>query len=338
MHWSYPTGYLALKAARALGEKERETESLVMTHHFLSDAQATCPPELVAQAASGPAPRVAIARAGAALPMQAAKEATEAGIMSPLFVGEAGAIRSEADALGWDISAFPLHETTGEAEAALAAASLCGAGEADVLMKGHLHTDAFMKGALARGAGLRTGGRLVHVFHITPPGHDAPILISDAAVNVAPDIATRQAATHAVVRLARARGIATPRVAFLSATESAIPSVPSSMEAAELADWARGEIGGAHFSGPLALDLILSPESAAVKGLSDDPVAGRADCVVVPDIVSGNALFKALVYLSGGCAAGVVMGAKVPILLTSRADPAPARLASACLAAILVNS
>lgn len=308
-----------------------------MPQHFLSPQKATCPPELVAQAAAGRTPRVAIARAGAALPMAAAKDATEAGIMSPIFVGESDAIAAEAAALSWDISAYRVEHTEGEDAAALRAASLCGVGDADVLMKGHLHTDAFMKGALKRDAGLRTGGRLVHVFHITPPGHDAPLLVSDAAVNVTPDLETRKACVDAVLRLARARGIAEPRVAFLSATESAIPSVPSSMEAQELCAWAKETQAGAHFSGPLALDLILSADSAAVKGLANDPVAGHADCIIVPDIVSGNAVFKALVYLGGGCAAGVVMGAKVPILLTSRADPAAARLASACLAAILVN-
>ena len=305
---------------------------------FLSQIAPDCPLSLIAQATKGPPPRVAIARAGAPLPMQAAKEATEAGIMTPIFVGEADIIKAEAKALNWDISAFALHDTKGESEAANTAASLCGTGQADVLMKGHLHTDQFMKGVLARENGLRTTERLVHVFHITPPGIDAPLLISDAAVNVAPDVKTRQAATQAVVELARARGITRPKVAFLSATESAIPSVPSSMDAADLCAWAKSEIRGADFSGPLALDLILSPDAVAIKGLDTDPVAGQADCIIVPDIVSGNALFKALVYLAGGCAAGVVMGAKVPVLLTSRADPPAARLASVALAAILTHA
>ena len=302
---------------------------------FLSTDTPDCPASLIAQAKSNGTPRVAIARAGAQLPMQAAQEATAAGIMTPIFVGEADAIQREADALGWDITGFDIHNTNGEADAANTAAGLCGADEADVLMKGHLHTDMFMKGVLTRDNGLRTSNRLVHVFHITPPGQDAPLLISDAAVNVTPDIKTRQACTQAVVDLAHARGIERPKVAFLSATESAIPSVPSSMEAAELCAWAKSEIQNADFSGPLAIDLILSPEAVATKGLTDDPVAGQADCIVVPDIVSGNAIFKSLVYLSGGCAAGVVMGAKVPVLLTSRADPPAARLASAALAAIL---
>lgn len=304
---------------------------------FLSHTAPDCPATLIAQAAAGPAPRVAIARAGAELPMQAAKDATSAGIMVPIFVGEADAIRAEAAKLDWDISAYAIHNTDGEADAANTAAALCGTDDADVLMKGHLHTDMFMKGVLTRDNGLRTPNRLVHVFHITPPGRDEPLLISDAAVNVTPDLTTRQACTQAVVTLARARGIKRPKVAFLSATESAIPSVPSSMEAAELADWAKANIPDADFSGPLAMDLILSLDAVATKGLTDDPVAGQADCIVVPDIVSGNAIFKSLVYLSGGCAAGVVMGAKVPVLLTSRADPPAARMASAALAAILSN-
>ena len=155
---------------------------------FLSNSAPNCPATLIAQAATGTPPRVAIARAGAELPMMAAKDATHAGIMTPIFVGEADAINAEADKLNWDISAFAIHDTNGEAEAANTAAALCGSDDADVLMKGHLHTDMFMKGVLTRDNGLRTANRLVHVFHITPPGRDEPLLISDAAVNVSPDI------------------------------------------------------------------------------------------------------------------------------------------------------
>ena len=304
---------------------------------FLSPRAPVCPPDLLELAAQKACPRVAIARAGAALPMQAAFEATQAGIMEPVFTGERADIEREAEVLGWDIKGFRLVEAEGEAASGLAAAEICGAGEADVLMKGQLHTDMFMKSALNRDAGLRTGGRLVHVFHISPPGGGRPILVSDAAVNVAPNIETRRASTQAMVQMFHALGNACPKIAFLSATESPIPSVPSAVEARELADWAKAEIEGADFSGPLALDLILSPEAVAVKGMQDDPVAGCADGIIVPDIVSGNAIFKALVYLGGGCAGGLVTGAKVPILLTSRADPAAARLASATLAAIMTG-
>jgi phosphate acetyltransferase len=302
---------------------------------FLTTRSPVCPVDLISRAKAGTPPRVAIARAGASLPMQAAKEATEAGIMVPVLVGEAEMIAAEAKALNWDISAFRVVDADGETASGLAAAQLCGAGEADVLMKGQLHTDVFMKAALNRDAGLRTGNRLVHIFHISHPDGGKPLLISDAAVNVSPNIETRRDATRSVVSLLHALGNERPKVAFLSATESAIPSVPSSIEAQELADWAKAEVTGADFSGPLALDLILSPDSVVTKGIANDPVAGMADAIIVPDIVSGNAIFKSLVYLSGGCAGGIVLGAKVPILLTSRADPAAARLASIALAAIV---
>ena len=302
---------------------------------FLSKHDPICPPGLLTKAQAGPPARVAIAAAGAALPMEAAKDAADAGILVPVFTGVADDIRRQADRLNWDISAYQIEEADGEAASAAAAASICGAGDADVLMKGHLHSDAFMKAALSRDAGLRTGSRLVHIFHISPPDGGPGVLISDAAVNVAPDLRTRKTAVDEVISLLALLGTSTPRIAFLSATESAIPSVPSSLEAAELRDWARDTYPQAQVSGPLAFDGIFSSEAAAIKGMADDPVTGQADAVIVPDIVSGNAIFKALVYLSGGCAAGVVTGAKVPILLTSRADPPAARLASVALAAIL---
>ncbi|MCP5074801.1 MAG: phosphate acetyltransferase [Rhodobacteraceae bacterium] len=302
---------------------------------FLTDRDPVCPASLLELARARPTPRVAIARASAKLPMTAAKEATEAGLMVPVFTGEPEAIAKEAEKLSWDISGYEVIAATGEEASGKAAAFACGEGRADVLMKGHLHTDVFMKSALDRDAGLRTGQRLVHLFHISHPDGGRPIILSDAAVNVSPDIETRRASTRQAVALMNALGNPRPKVAFLSATESPIPSVPSSIEARELAEWARGEIANADFSGPLALDLILSPKSAAVKGMGDDPVAGQADVVIVPDIVSGNTLFKSLAYLSAGCAAGIVMGAKVPILLNSRADPPVARLASAALAAIV---
>ncbi|PJI85136.1 phosphate acetyltransferase [Yoonia maricola] len=305
-----------------------------MSSPFLSNREAVAPADLIARAQGFGAPRVAIARAGSPLPMEAAEDATKAGIMIPVFVGEADMIRAEADKLDWDISGYALHDTTGEDEAGKTAAGLCGAGEADVLMKGQLHTDVFMKSAVSRDAGLRTGQRFVHIFHISHPDGGKPMLISDAAVNVVPDLETRQSSIIEVQKLLAKLGNARPKIAILSATESVIPAVPSSVDGRALADWARANIENADVSGPLALDLIMSPSAVATKKLTDDPVAGQADAIIVPDIVSGNALFKAFVYLTGGCAAGVVTGAKVPILLTSRADPPAARIASAALAAI----
>ena len=302
---------------------------------FVSSREAVCPDWLLKMAQEAATPRVAIARAGAPLPMEAARDATQANIMEPVFTGERHMIEAEAEKLNWDISQFQIIEAEGEAESGLAASFACGEGRADVMMKGQLHTDQFMRAALKREAGLRTGNRLVHIFHITHPDGGPAISISDAAVNVSPDLETRQDATREVVKLLQLLGNERPKVAFLSATESVLPAVPSSVEADTLSTWAKDNIQGADFSGPLAFDLIMSPSAVATKKLTDDPVAGRADAIIVPDIVSGNALFKSFVYLTGGCAAGIVMGAKVPVLLTSRADPPAARMASACLAAMV---
>ncbi|MFQ3183125.1 MAG: phosphate acetyltransferase [Alteromonas macleodii] len=304
---------------------------------FLSNAVADSPAHIIRQAQNSPTPRVAIARAGAPLPMLAAMEATKANMMVPLFTGEEDMIEFEANELGWDISPYEIINTKGEAEAGNAAAMACGEGRADVLMKGQLHTDAFMRAAVSRSAGLRTGKRFVHIFHITTPDGSRSITISDAAVNVNPNLDTRKDSTREVVDLLHKIGNPRPKVAFLSATETPIENVPSSVEARKLRDWAIENIRGADFSGPLAFDLIMSPMAVQAKGLTNDPVAGQADAIIVPDIVSGNALFKSFVYLTGGCAGGIVMGAKVPILLTSRADPSAARLLSIALGAIMAD-
>ncbi|NOX42085.1 MAG: phosphate acetyltransferase [Alphaproteobacteria bacterium] len=302
---------------------------------FLSDRSPECPAWLLSEAQRHRPPTVVIANAGADLPMQAAKEATEAGIMVPVFTGSLDDINRTADGLGWDISRYQTIKASDEIEAGMVAANACGAGVADVLMKGHISTDVFLKAALNKDAGLRTGARLTHVFHITAPDSRRALLLSDAAVNISPDIQTMQSSTHAVVSLLKILGRNNAKVAFLSASEKPMQSMPSSLDARRLRDWARSEIPEAHFSGPLALDVIFSAKSAGIKGIGDDPVAGNADAIIVPDIVSGNAIFKSLVYLTGACAAGVVFGAKVPLLLTSRADPPAARLASLALAAII---
>ncbi|MDC0146678.1 phosphate acyltransferase [Amylibacter sp.] len=305
---------------------------------FISGADPICPADFLTRAKLGKVPRVAIASAGAALPMLAAYEATNEGIMTPIFVGEADDINLEASKLSWDISNYKIINANGETEAASISANLCGVGEADVLMKGQLHTDVFMKAALNRDAGLRIGSKFVHLFAMSHPEGGPPIVISDAAVNVNPDIETRKDATISVVKLLNALGIKHPKIAFLSATESVIPSVLSSIEGAELSKWAKQQIPDAYFSGPLALDLILSKKSKVIKGLKDDPVAGFANGIIVPEIVSGNTLFKSMVYMTGACAGGIVVGGKVPILLTSRADSSAARLSSISLASIWSNA
>ncbi len=305
---------------------------------FLSTREITCPENLLRLAQSRPAPRVVIANAGASLPMQAAKQSVDAGIMIPVFVGEPDQIKTQAAALDWDISAYEIMTAKDETEAAFVAASACGAGHGDVLMKGHLHTDVFMKSILSRDNGLRTQNRLVHLFHMTVPDATDPLILSDCAVNVVPDMATKQAALSYCVEMLQMVAASRAKIAILSATETPIASVPSSIAAKELMLWAEQAYPDIDVAGPLALDLILSKDSVLIKGLQDNSVAGNANAVIVPDIVSGNVLFKSLVYLAGACAAGIVMGAKVPVLLTSRADPPQARLASVALAAIMASA
>ncbi|MCB1520913.1 MAG: phosphate acetyltransferase [Hyphomicrobiaceae bacterium] len=305
-------------------------------HHFLTESP-TCPKSLLTLAQQKGKARTVVIRADAPLPMLSCAAAVAAGICEPIFIGNYARILAEAAAIGWDISAYEIVETEGEQAAADAAMAIVRAGLADVVMKGQVHTDVMMKAVVNKVTGIRGPGRLLHVFHLTPPHSDRPIIISDCAVNVLPDLETRKASLRAVVDVAHAVGIARPKVALLSATEEPITSVPSAVEARQLSDWANANIADAVFSGPLALDLILSKTAAAAKNRQDDEVTGAADAIVVPDLVSGNVLFKALVYFRSACAAGVVLGGLVPIVLTSRADPPEARLASLALANILAR-
>lgn len=310
--------------------------------NFINSVAADCPEGLLAAARSKGAINLLVVRASAALPMEAAFNAHQAGIANPVLVGEGAIIRSEAEKLGWDLSDITIIEAKGEEEAALISAGLLRDGLLDgamlpigALMKGQLHTDVFMAALLNREVGLRIGNRLVHVFAIYPPANMAgPILVSDAAVNVQPDEKTQNQSMIEMCALAKKLGQSRPKLAILSATETPIESMPASIIARERAEWAAENISEIDVSGPLSFDLALSEKAVQTKGVEGDMVAGQANCLLVPDIVSGNILYKALVYLGGGCAAGIVLGGAVPILLTSRADPPSARLASIALAAI----
>jgi phosphate acetyltransferase len=308
-----------------------------LSHPFVTDVVPVCPANLLSLAKKNKPARIAIVRAGFPLPMQAAFEAFREGILDPVFVGERALIEQQADQLNWDIGDFEIVEASGEEESASKGAILGRDGKVAGIMKGHLHTDVFMKALVSSKTGIRTDKRLFHLFHISEPKTGRALILGDAAVNIAPDLQCRKDMLIEIDRLGRALGIERPAIAVLSATESPIASMPSSVEARELALWAKDNIATSDVSGPLAFDLIISQKAAEIKGMSDDPVAGNADAILVPDIVSGNSLFKALVYLSGGCAGGIVLGGKVPILLTSRADPSAARLASCALASIVNN-
>lgn len=301
---------------------------------MLYDRPYVCPPALLRQADGQPPARTAVVAAGAALPMESARLATDAGLIEPVLVGDPTAIHAEADRLGWDIAGLRIVAADGEQACAAAGAALAGRGDVEVLMKGQLHTDTFMSAILNKSAGLRTGRRFTHIFHITVPDSDRVLFISDGAINIAPDIRTRIEITCNAVEVARGLGIARPKVALLSATEEINLAIPSSAAAAEIAEAVRGLDPDLDITGPLALDNAISPAAAQTKTI-DHPVAGRADILILPEIVSGNILFKSLVYFAGACAAGLVVGAKVPVVLTSRADPPAARLASAAAAAVL---
>jgi len=318
------------------------TDTKTPAQNFIHPVQAECPQGLLAAARERGRLNLLVVRASAPLPMEAAFHAYQAGIAQPVLVGEADRIEAEAATLGWDLSDITVIDSNGEAEAAAKAASLLQASlsEPDALpvgavMKGQLHTDVFMAALLNREVGLRIGNRLVHIFAIYPPDSGAgPVLVSDAAVNVTPDEKTQNQSMIEMCALAKKLGHMRPKLAILSATETPIDSMPASMVAAERAKWAKTHLVDTDISGPLSFDLALSAHAVATKGITGDAVAGRANCLLVPEIVSGNILYKALVYLGGGCAAGIVLGGAVPILLTSRADPPAARLASIALAGI----
>ena len=314
-----------------------------MGHPFVKNTFAPCPPDLLARARGAGPVNMLVVQAGASLPMQSAFDAYKAGIATPILIGDTSEIAEQAKTIGWDISNIETIQAIGEQDSATSAVSclqsrgILSADNPDgigAILKGQLHTDVFMGALLQRDAGVRIGNRLVHVFAIYPD-NGPPLLVSDAAVNVAPDVKTQQQSLIEMQRLIEALGHGPAHIAILSATETPIESVPSSLAAAELALWAKETMTGAQISGPLSLDLALSEASVAIKGIGDDLVAGRANALHVPDLVSGNILYKSLVYFGGGCAAGLVMGGALPILLTSRADPPSARLASVALAAIL---
>ncbi|HBT42161.1 MAG TPA: phosphate acetyltransferase [Rhodospirillaceae bacterium] len=303
---------------------------------MLSTAPYEVPQYLLDRARGLPRVPMAIAGADNMVVMESARQATDAGLITPVLVGDRDEIESLAETMAWDISGFRIVETGEEDEAAAArmAVTLARDGEVQALMKGHVHTDALMAAVVARETGLRTGRRLSHVFHMTVPGSDRVLMITDGAVNVAPNENTLMDIVNNAVGLAHALGNAAPKVAILSGTESALPAMPSSMTAKAIVERARaGEVTGAVVDGPFAFDNAVSPEAARFKGI-DSPVAGNADILVVPNIETGNGLFKMMVYFMSGLAAGVVLGAKVPIVLTSRADPPEARFAATAIAAI----
>ena len=267
--------------------------------------------------------------------LESAVEAAKLGLIKPILVGPPQRIRAAAEKAGLDISAFEQVASEHSHDSAAKAVLQVREGRAEALMKGSLHTDELMGAVVSRTDGIRTARRISHCFIMDVPSHPQPLIITDAAVNIAPDLEGKVDIVQNAIDLAHAMGLDQVRVAILSAMETVNPKVPSTIEAAALCKMAdRGQITGALLDGPLALDNAISLDAAAIKHIVS-PVAGRANVLVVPDLEAGNMLAKSLSFLAGADAAGIVLGARVPIVLTSRADSLTTRLAS-CAVAVMV--
>jgi phosphate acetyltransferase len=293
---------------------------------------------LIARCTSLAPARAAVAHPCDESSLRAAIDAAKANLITPILVGPRERIEAVARQHGIDISSLEIVDVPHSEASAVAAVALVREGKAEALMKGSLHTDELMGAVVRRDTGLRTARRISHCFVMDVPGHPEPLIITDAAVNIAPSLRDKVDIVQNAIDLARDLGVTDVRVAILSAMETVNPDVPSTLEAAALCKMAdRKQITGGVLDGPLALDNAISLEAAQIKRI-DSPVAGRANVLVVPDLEAGNMLAKSLSFLAGADAAGIVLGARVPIILTSRADSVMTRLASCAVAALVANA
>ena len=267
--------------------------------------------------------------------MRGTVEAAAEGLIEPTLIGDEVQMKALAAKIGLDISTYPILNAETETKAAELSVAMCRSGNAQAMMKGSLHTDELMKVAMQRDTGLRTSRRITHVFVMDTPAYARTLLITDAAINIEPELEDKIHIVQNAIDLAHALGIPLPKVALLSAVETVNPKIKSTLDAAALCKMAdRGQITGGILDGPLAFDTAVSVKAAAIKNLVS-PVTGQADILVVPDLESGNMLAKQLEYLGGAQLAGIVLGARVPVILTSRADSAETRLTSCAVAVLL---
>ena len=293
--------------------------------------------QLIEAAQKRPAIRTAVVHPCDEASLAGALDAAADRLIVPILVGPHAKIRKAADAAKRSLQKIEIIDTPHSHAAATRAVELAREGRVEALMKGALHTDELMGAVVKTDTGLRTERRMSHVFALDVPHYPKPLLITDAAINIYPDLETKRDIVQNAIDLAHALGIAVPKVAILSAVETVYPKITSTVEAAALCKMAdRGQISGGQIDGPLAFDNAVSKEAARTKGIVS-PVAGDADILVAPDLEAGNMIAKQLIYLAGADAAGIVMGARVPIMLTSRADGASARQASCALAQLVVH-
>jgi len=303
---------------------------------MLSNKEIVCPNNLLDKAQEKKGVKVAVVNAGKPLPMLSVQDAVTENLIEPIFIGDKKEILKCAADLKWDISNFEIIDEPVENNTAKIAAQLASKGKVKIIVKGHIHTDILMKEVLKREYNLLGKTRLSHIWHMTVAKDDKPLIITDGALNVLPNLKTKMHILKNVINFSNRIGISRPKVAVLSATEEVLESVPSSLDAAEITKLAKEENLDADVFGPLAFDNSISKKSAGIKGIKNS-VAGEADILLVPSVETGNGLVKMMIYFMGACAAGVVVGGKVPVVITSRSDEAQARLASIAAAVVALD-
>ena len=303
---------------------------------MLSDKEIICPNNLLDVAHKKKGVSAGIVNAGKPLPMHSVMDAVYENLILPIFIGDEKEIKKCADDLKWDISNYEIINETNENKTAKIAAELASKKKIKIIVKGHIHTDVLMKEVLMRKYDLLGKTRLSHIWHMTLNKDDKPLIITDGALNVLPNVKTKIHILKNVINFCNRIGIEKPKVSILSATEEVLDSMQSSLDAKEITEIAKKENLNADVFGPLAFDNSISKKSATIKGVKNI-VAGQADVLLVPNIESGNALVKMMIYFMGACAAGVVIGGKVPVVITSRSDNAPARLASMAAAVVALD-
>jgi len=303
---------------------------------MLSNKKIVCPNNLLDFAHKKKGVKVAVVNAGKPLPMLSVQDAVNENLIEPIFIGDKEEINKCAQDLKWDISDFEIIHEPVENNTAAIAAKLASEGKVKIIVKGHIHTDILMKEVLKREYDLLGKTRLSHIWHMTVGKNDKPLIITDGALNVLPNVKTKMHILKNVINFSKRIEIERPKIALLSATEEVLDSVPSSKDAAEITKLAKEENLDADVFGPLAFDNCVSKKSAAIKAIKNE-VAGIADVLLVPSVETGNSLVKMMIYFCGACAAGVVVGGKVPVVITSRSDEAQARLASIAAAVVALD-
>ena len=303
---------------------------------MISSKEIVCPNNLLDVAHQKKGVSAGIVNAGKSITMMSVMDAVNENLITPIFIGDKNLIEKYALELNFNISEFKIIDEKNENNTAIIAAELASKGIIKIVVKGHIHTDVLMKEIIKKKYNLIGKTRFSHIWHMTLDRDDKPLIITDGALNVLPNVKTKMHILKNVINFCSRIGNTRPKISILSATEEVLNSVQSSMDAKEITELTKKENLSADVFGPLAFDNSVSKKSADIKGIKNI-VAGNADVLLVPNVETGNALVKIMVYFMGACAAGVVVGGKVPVVITSRADVATARLASIAAAVVALD-